>query len=239
MPPIDTPDKLFHDGNPATGAEGTIVPAEHLNNEQASIRDVQSEMIAILTAAAMAPDSTAGQLLAALNKLYAPGNDTLGALASLVGAANKLPYFTGPKGATLTDLTKVGRDIIGQTDIAAVLQYLGLGEAAKRDVGTGVNQIPDMNSFQSGSNGFGTWMRLPSGIMIQFGLYPTSGPTGGISFPAPFTSSPSYSLSPTGVSGVMAIASGASATGINDVRTFNAAGNMLTNGVLWIAIGKQ
>ncbi|MEI9543041.1 hypothetical protein [Citrobacter braakii] len=126
MPPIDTPDKLFHDGNPATGAEGTIVPAEHLNNEQASIRDLQSEMIAILTAAAMAPDSTAGQLLAALNKLYAPGNDTLGALASLVGAANKLPYFTGPKGATLTDLTKVGRDIIGQTDIAAVLQYLGL-----------------------------------------------------------------------------------------------------------------
>ncbi|HII4061386.1 TPA: gp53-like domain-containing protein, partial [Yersinia enterocolitica] len=122
MPPIDTPDKLFHDGNPATGVEGTIVPAEHLNNEQASIRDVQSEMIAILTAAAMAPDSTAGQLLAALNKLYAPGNDTLGALASLVGAANKLPYFTGPKGATLTDLTKVGRDIIGQTDIAAVLQ---------------------------------------------------------------------------------------------------------------------
>lgn len=130
MPPIDTPDKLFHDGNPATGAEGTIVPAEHLNNEQASIRDLQSEMIAILTAAAMAPDSTAGQLLAALNKLYAPGNDTLGALASLVGAANKLPYFTGPKGATLTDLTKVGRDIIGQTDIAAVLQYLGLGEGS-------------------------------------------------------------------------------------------------------------
>ncbi|WP_232482713.1 hypothetical protein [Citrobacter freundii] len=139
MPPIDTPDKLFHDGNPATGAEGTIVPAEHLNNEQASIRDLQSEMIAILTAAAMAPDSTAGQLLAALNKLYAPGNDTLGALASLVGAANKLPYFTGPKGATLTDLTKVGRDIIGQTDIAAVLQYLGLSDVMKTgDFGLGV-----------------------------------------------------------------------------------------------------
>ncbi|HGW3964985.1 TPA: hypothetical protein ACNIC3_004593 [Citrobacter freundii] len=128
MPPINTPDNLFHDGNPTTGVEGTIVPAEHLNNEQGSIRDVQSELIAILTAAKMAPDSTVGQLLAALNKLYAPGNDTLGALASLVGAANKLPYFTGPKGATLTDLTKVGCDIIGQTDIAAVLQYLHLEE---------------------------------------------------------------------------------------------------------------
>ncbi|MCV8190631.1 hypothetical protein ODQ91_25605, partial [Escherichia coli] len=29
----------------------------------------------------------------------------------------------------------------------SVLNYLGLGEAAKRNVGTGDNQIPDMGSF--------------------------------------------------------------------------------------------
>lgn len=139
MPPIDTPDKLFHDGNPATGAEGTIVPAEHLNNEQASIRDLQSEMIAILTAAAMAPESTAGQLLAALNKLYAPGNDTLVALASLVGAANKLPYFTGPKGAALTDLTAFARTLLSRSDAAGVLSDLQLERFVQLSNATRIN----------------------------------------------------------------------------------------------------
>ncbi|MCR1245932.1 phage tail protein, partial [Klebsiella pneumoniae] len=36
---------------------------------------------------------------------------------------------------------------------------VGLGEAAKRDVGTGDNQIPDMGAFASGSG----WFRLPGG----------------------------------------------------------------------------
>ncbi|MBZ6048089.1 phage tail protein, partial [Escherichia coli] len=34
-------------------------------------------------------------------------------------------------------------------DVAGLLAYLGLGEAAKRNVGNGQNQIPDMAAFAS------------------------------------------------------------------------------------------
>lgn len=147
MPPVQTPDNLFHDGNPLTGELGTIVDAEHLNNEQAAIRDTQSELIAILTAAAMEPESTAGQLLAALNKLYAPGNDTLVALASLVGAANKLPYFTGPKNAALTDLTAFARTLLGRSDAAGVLSDLGLDRFVQAGNNPHLRLILDASSW--------------------------------------------------------------------------------------------
>ncbi|MEH5891611.1 gp53-like domain-containing protein [Enterobacter roggenkampii] len=183
MPPVQTPDNLFHDGNPLTGELGTIVDAEHLNNEQAAIRDTQSELIAILTAAAMEPESKAGQLLAALNKLYAPLNDTLGALSSLVGGANKLPYFTAANAAALTALSGIGRDIIGKATVADVLTYLGLGTVATKNVGTGSGQIPDMSSFNTGNtNSF----RLPTGHFVQIGSGQTI--SGGFtqSYPTPF-----------------------------------------------------
>ena len=48
---------------------------------------------------------------------------------------------------------------------------LGLKEAAKRDVGTGANQLPDMSSFQSILSTSG-YQRLPGGIIIQWGLAP-------------------------------------------------------------------
>lgn len=55
---------------------------------------------------------------------------TLSALAGLATGANKLPYFTGNDTAAQTDLTSVGRDIIGKSTIADILTYLGLGEGA-------------------------------------------------------------------------------------------------------------
>ncbi|HEE9886343.1 TPA: hypothetical protein R8G26_004924 [Citrobacter braakii] len=68
---------------------------------------------------------TAGTLSYILGN-FQPLDPTLTALAALVGVANKLPYFNGGDTAALTDLTQVGRDIIGKSTIADILTYLGL-----------------------------------------------------------------------------------------------------------------
>ncbi len=115
---------------------------------------------------------------------------TLSALAGLATGANKLPYFTGNDTAAQTDLTSVGRDIIGKNTIADILTYLGLGEAAKRDVGTGANQIPDMSSYASGSG----WRKMPDGSIEQWGGIRFPGEhepvSANVSFPIPFTQTP-------------------------------------------------
>ncbi|MES4511090.1 tail fiber protein, partial [Escherichia coli] len=63
---------------------------------------------------------------------------TLTALAGLETGANKLPYFTGNDTAAQTDLSSVGRDIIGKKTIADILTYLGLGEGSALPVGVPV-----------------------------------------------------------------------------------------------------
>ncbi|NUH52721.1 tail fiber protein [Citrobacter portucalensis] len=68
MPPVNTPDQLFHDGDPTQGIEGTIVYAEHLNNEQSAIRDLQQEVINVLKEAGIIPDPNKNnQLVEALS----------------------------------------------------------------------------------------------------------------------------------------------------------------------------
>ncbi|HHL8118000.1 TPA: hypothetical protein ACQ74M_003466, partial [Escherichia coli] len=58
-------------------------------------------------------------------------------------------------------------DIKSDGTVKTALENLGLGEAAKRNVGTGDNQIPDMGAFASGSG----WFRLPGGYIVQFGTF--------------------------------------------------------------------
>ena len=56
----------------------------------------------------------------------------------------------------------------GATKAEDALTNLGLGEAAKRNVGTGANQIPDMGSFTLSVSGTG-YQKLPSGFILQWG----------------------------------------------------------------------
>ncbi|WP_414651416.1 hypothetical protein [Escherichia coli] len=64
---------------------------------------------------------------------------TLTALAGLATGENKLPYFTGNDTAAQTDLTSVGRDIIGKSTIADILTYLQLRESFSGVVGQSRN----------------------------------------------------------------------------------------------------
>lgn len=73
---------------------------------------------------------------------------TLSALAGLATGANKLPYFTGNDTAAQTDLTSVGRDIIGKNTIADILTYLGFGDRLLEADG---------------------YFELPGGLLLQWG----------------------------------------------------------------------
>lgn len=67
------------------------------------------------------------KMTTAFGKDFQALDATLTALAGLATGANKLPYFTGTDTAAQTDLTQIGRDVIGQTTLANLLTYLGLG----------------------------------------------------------------------------------------------------------------
>lgn len=70
--------------------------------------------------------------------------DTLKELADALGGDANFSTTVLNKLAGKMDIAKNGADI---ADVSAFLKNMGLGEAAKRDIGTGANQIPDMNSF--------------------------------------------------------------------------------------------
>lgn len=62
-------------------------------------------------------------------------------------------------------------DIKSDGTVPTALANLGLGEAAKRDVGTGAGQIPDMSAWSLPSGGVG----MPNGIHFRYGYVSNSG----------------------------------------------------------------
>ncbi|EPV4315833.1 prophage tail fiber N-terminal domain-containing protein, partial [Escherichia coli] len=127
-----------------TGTPTTPTARQGTNNTQ--IASTAFVMAAIAALIDSSPDAlnTLNELAAALgndpnfattmtNALAGkqPKDATLTALAGLTTAADKFPYFTGNDVASLATLTKVGRDILAKSTVAAVIEYLGLQETIK------------------------------------------------------------------------------------------------------------
>ncbi|EJF3768329.1 phage tail protein [Escherichia coli] len=133
-----------------TGTPTAPTAAQSVNNTQIATTAFVKSAIAAMVGSAPAALDTLNELAAAL------GNDPNFATTMLNALAGKQPLDN-----TLTNLS--GKDVAG------LLAYLGLGEAAKRNVGNGQNQIPDMAAFASSLSSTG-FQKLPSGLIIQWGI---------------------------------------------------------------------
>lgn len=81
-------------------------------------------------------------------------------------------------------------DIKSDGTVKTALKNLGLGEAAKRNVGTGANQIPDMSLFASINTVTAAAQKFPSGLILQCGKLngaPNVSSTYGMRFPMTFS----------------------------------------------------
>ncbi|HGW5282808.1 TPA: tail fiber protein [Escherichia coli] len=143
-----------------TGTPTTPTARQGTNNTQ--IASTAFVMAAIAALVDSSPDAlnTLNELAAALgndpnfattmtNALAGkqPKDATLTALAGLTTAAGKFPYFTGNDVASLATLTKVGRDILAKSTVAAVIEYLGL-----RELGTSGEKIPLLSTANTWTN---------------------------------------------------------------------------------------
>ncbi len=180
--------------------------------------------------------ATTAFVQAAITALINGAPATLDTLKEIAAAINNDPKFSTTINNALSGKQPLDETLthLSGKDVAGLLAYLGLGEAAKRDVGTGANQLPDMSAWTSGSG----WVKFPDGTIIQSGR--TTMAAGQIAvrtLPIPFTTSgyivlasfwgsdPSPSK-PVGVSSA-------------DLSTIRIA-NWSTPGaeIAWIAIGK-
>ncbi|EKN3387830.1 hypothetical protein ACOHX9_001156 [Yersinia enterocolitica] len=217
---IDTPtaqvDKFgsgkngFTRGNPQTGVPATALDDDYFDA-------VQEELAGVVEAAGLTLKKTdRAQVLASIKLL--------------IGSETNTKYLK-----VASNLAEI--KAAGAAAVTATLLNLGLGDAAKRSVGTGANQIPDMSSFISSfaQNGY---FKFPGGLIIQWGEV-TGSTTGTVpaNFPIPFPNAlmstalaidligPSYATLQNQTLGGMS------------VNTWNSAGNRAALAIRYIAIG--
>ncbi|MDD9121475.1 phage tail protein [Escherichia coli] len=108
---------------------------------------------------------------AAITALINGAPDTLDTLKEIAAAINNDPKFSTTINNALSGKQPLDETLthLSGKDVAGLLAYLQLGEAAKRDVGTGNNQLPDMSAFGMSRNGQTAWDILPNGMIRQAG----------------------------------------------------------------------
>ena len=157
-----------------TGAPTAPTAVQSTNNTQIATTAFVKSAVAGLVGSSPEALDTLNELAAAL------GNDPNFATTVMNALAGKQPLD-----ATLTNLS--GKSISG------LLEYLQLGEAAKRAVGMWPNQIPDMGFFQAIIATGNTLLKFPfidqydnaKTIMVQFVTIQTRGGVDG-GYPLPY-----------------------------------------------------
>ncbi|HID4643416.1 phage tail protein [Enterobacter hormaechei subsp. xiangfangensis] len=149
-----------------TGTPTAPTAAQTVNNTQIATTAFVKSALAALVGSSPAALDTLNELAAAL------GNDPNFATTMTNALAGKQPLDS-----TLTTLSGKTAD--------GIIEYLGLGTAAKKTVGTAAGQIPDMSSWTSGTG----WRRTPDGYIEIWGGSAAANTTTGLAtaiFAIPF-----------------------------------------------------
>lgn len=178
----------------------------------------------------------------ALAALAGSAPETLDTLKELADALGNDPNFATTVLNKLAE--KLAKDQNGADipDPALFVKNLGLGEAAKRNVGTGANQIPDMSLFASSNTATAAAQKFPSGLILQCGQLngsPNVSSTYGMRFPMTFSRvlAVTVTLNVTGASGQPTV----SATNVHntgfDITVSPGSGYGASSDAYYIAMG--
>lgn len=193
--------------------------------------------------------ATTAFVQAAITALINGAPATLDTLKEIAAAINNDPKFSTTINNALSGKQPLDETLthLSGKDVAGLLAYLGLGEAAKRNVGTGENQIPDMASFASGDG----WMKLPNGKILQYGrgaVTPTlSTQTMRITFSIPFPKKADCAMlthsgdggAPLGAGrGFVMTAEGPTLTGFNSAYRTASTSSTVSMNYSWWAVGE-
>ncbi|MBM2885764.1 hypothetical protein JFK97_15310 [Chromobacterium phragmitis] len=131
LKPITSPDGLFHDGNPATGALGTIVTSDWLNGVQSAVQSTQQELLTLLKTSGQSPDpSRKDQLQQAVQNIAWGGNQKPSTLAG----------YGITDGASKTDL-QTAMDASHTLRYGNFLRTTNSKNATGRVIGIGENRL--------------------------------------------------------------------------------------------------